>query len=157
MPYPSFNAVKQFNAVKHLSLTLFYVFGGINVKPPCMIVVQYVLPAIRLLIMKDLIEKHNMRKIDVSTKMELTPAAITHYLKGKRGVAFVEDISRSKKTMDIVADIAEIVARNDVPMEKLVEKLCIACNTIRSQGIICQLHKEDLPSLKECTVCKPRC
>ncbi len=123
-------------------------------KPPCMVVVQYVLPAIRLLIMKDLIDKHSMRKIDVSTKMELTPAAITQYLKGRRGVTFVENISRSKKTMDIIADIAEIVARNDTPMEKLVEKLCIACNTIRSQGVICQLHKKNLPSLKECAVCK---
>lgn len=123
-------------------------------KPPCMVVVQYVLPAMRLLIMKDLIEKHKMRKIDVSTKMELTPAAITHYLQGKRGGAFAEDISRSREIMDIVADIAEIVARGDTPTEKIVEKLCKACSAIRSSGAICQLHKENLPSLKECTVCR---
>jgi len=123
-------------------------------KPPCVVVVQYVLPAIRLLIMKDLIEKYDMRKIDVSTKMELTPAAITQYLKGERGVAFVDDISRSKKTMKIVSDIAETLARKDIPMESLMEKLCVACNIIRSEGIICQLHKKDLPALKECTVCR---
>ena len=123
-------------------------------KPPCMIVVQYVLPAVRLLIMKDLIEKHNMRKIDVSTKMELTPAAITQYLKGERGAAFVDDISRSEKTMKIVSDIAKTLARNDIPMEDLIEKLCIVCNTIRSEGMICQLHQKSLPALKECIVCR---
>ncbi len=125
-----------------------------KVKPPCMVVVQYVLPSIRLLIMKDLIAKHDMRKIDVSKKMQLTPAAITQYLTGKRGAAFEMEILRSKETMDIIADIAETVARNDTSMEKLVEKLCIACNTIRSQGTICQLHKENLQTLKDCRVCR---
>lgn len=123
-------------------------------KPPCMVVVQYVLPAVRLLTMKALIEKYNMRKIDVSTKMELSPAAITQYLKGERGVAFIDAISRSKKTMKIVSDIAEALARNDIPMETLIEKLCMACNIIRSEGKICQLHQKDLPALKECTVCR---
>lgn len=123
-------------------------------KPPCMVAVQYVLPAIRSLIMRDLIEKYDMRKIDVSTKMELTPAAITQYLKGERGAAFADDISRSEKTMKIVSEIAEALARNDMPMEALVEKLCIACNTIRSQGIICQLHKKSVTALKECTMCR---
>jgi len=124
------------------------------VKPPCMVVVQYVLPAIRLLIMKDLVEKHNMRKIDVSAKMELTPAAITQYLKGERGVAFVDGVSQSEKAMKIVSDIAETLARNDISVEGLMEKLCMACNAIRSEGIICQLHKKNLPALKECTVCR---
>jgi len=32
-------------------------------KPPCVIVVKYLLPAIRVLVTKELIEKHNMRKI----------------------------------------------------------------------------------------------
>jgi predicted transcriptional regulator len=126
----------------------------IRVKPPCMIIVRHVLPAMRLLIMKDLIEKHKLRKIDVSTKMELTPAAITHYLQGKRGGAFAEDISRSKEIMDIVADIADIAARGDSPTEVLVEKMCEACSAIRSSGAICQLHKEDLHSLEKCTVCR---
>ncbi len=112
-------------------------------KPHCMVVVQNVLPAVRLLIMKDLIEKHNMRKIDVSRKMELTPAAITQYLKGKRGGAAIDDISQSKKTMKIITEIAETLARNDTPMDSIIEKLCIACNTIRSEGKICQLHMDN--------------
>ncbi len=123
-------------------------------KPPCMVVVQYILPAIRSLVMKDLIEKHKMRKIEVATKMELTPAAITQYLQGKRGAAFAEEILRSKEVMGMIADIAEMVARSNLPTDKLVVKLCAACSIIRSSGTICQLHKESLPSLNECAVCR---
>ncbi len=119
-------------------------------KPPCMIVVQYVLPTIRLLIMKNLIQEHNMRKIDASKKMELTPAAITQYMKGVRGEAFADKIARSEKTMKIISDLARALARDDIPAESTIDKLCEACSTIRAEGIICGIHKEKLPSLQEC-------
>jgi predicted transcriptional regulator len=61
-------------------------------------------PAIRSLVMKVLIEKHEMRKIDVSTRMELAPAAITQYLQGKRGSFLAKEISQSKEAMRVVGD-----------------------------------------------------
>ena len=126
-------------------------------KPPCMIVVQYILPAIRVLIMKNLIEKHHMRKIDVSAKMDLTPAAITQYLKGERGATFVDKVAKSEKTMSILSELAQALAEGNVPAETILNKLCSACITLRSEGIICWLHKKDLQTLKEdkCEMCKP--
>ena len=120
-------------------------------KPPCMIVVQYILPTIRVLIMKDLLQKHNIRKIDASKKMELTPAAITQYMKGERGKAFADEIIKSEKTMKIISNLAEALAKDNIPAENTIDKLCEACSTIRAEGIICGLHKEKLPALKECT------
>jgi hypothetical protein len=122
-----------------------------------MIVVQYILPALRVLIMRDLITKYNVRKIDASTKMELTPAAITQYMKGERGATLVEEIAKSEKAMKILSEIAEALARDKVPAETIIEKLCEACTTIRSEGIICALHKKEFHALKDykCTICEP--
>jgi len=120
-------------------------------KPPCMIVVQYILPTIRVLIMKDLVQKHNIRKIDASKKMELTPAAITQYMKGDRGKTFTNEITKSKKAMKIISNLAEALAKDGVPPENAIDQLCEACSTIRAEGIICSLHKEKLPALKECS------
>jgi predicted transcriptional regulator len=127
------------------------------VKPPCAIVVKYLLPAIRVLVMRELIEKHNMRKIDASAKMDLTPAAITQYFKGERGTLFINEISQSDETMKMISKLAEILARNDAPLESVIEKLCEICGAIRSERIICQLHQKDLPALKECkcVTCQP--
>lgn len=61
------------------------------------------LTAIRVLTMKNLIEKYDLRKIDASAKMGLTPVAITQYMKGKRGAAFVEKIAKSEETMKILS------------------------------------------------------
>lgn len=119
-------------------------------KPPCMIVVQYILPAIRVLIMKELIEKHNLRKIDASGMMKLTPAAITQYIKGERGASFVKEIAKSEKTMKILSEIADELTRETVPAETILKKLCKACSTIRSEGVICALHRRELQALEDC-------
>jgi len=119
-------------------------------KPPCVIVVKYLLPAIRVLVTKELIEKHNMRKIEASERMELTPAAITQYFKGERGTTLAKEIARSKEAMKMISKLAETLAKGDATPESVIRKLCEICAAIRYEGGICKLHQEDLPTLKEC-------
>lgn len=90
--------------------------------------------------MKELMEKHRMRKIDASTKMELTPAAITQYMKGKRGSTFIDEIEQSKETMKKVEELSEFLAGDEAPMESVVEKLCKICTAIRSEGKVEESH-----------------
>ncbi|MBS7647208.1 MAG: hypothetical protein QXK93_03090 [Candidatus Bathyarchaeia archaeon] len=119
-------------------------------KPPCVVVVKYLLPAIRVLVTKELIEKHNMRKIDASEKMELTPAAITQYFKGERGATLTREIEQSPEAMKMISGLAEAIAREEATPESIIEKLCEICATIRYEKVICRLHQEDLPTLDAC-------
>ena len=50
-------------------------------RAPCIIVVRYVLPAIRVLIAKEPIERHSLSLVETAEKMGLTPAALTQYIK----------------------------------------------------------------------------
>jgi predicted transcriptional regulator len=127
------------------------------VKPPCVIVVKYLLPAIRVLVTKELIEKYNLRKVDASAKMELTPAAITQYFKGERGTALAHEIAHSKEAMEMISKLAEALAKNDVSVENVIEKLCEICTAIRYEKVICKLHQKDMPNLEECkcVTCQP--
>lgn len=127
-------------------------------KPPCVIVVKYLLPAIRVLVTKELIEKHNLRKIKVSEKMELTPAAITQYFKGERGTALAHEIMQYQGAMEMISKLAEAIAKEDAAPESVIEKLCEICTAIRHEKVICKLHQEDLPALGEeckCVACYP--
>lgn len=126
-------------------------------KPPCVTVVKYLLPAIRMLVTKELIEKHHMRKIDASEKMELTPAAITQYFKGERGRMLAGEIAQSKEAMEMISKLAETLTSGEATSENIIEKLCEICTAIRHEKVICKLHQEDLPTLKECkcVICYP--
>jgi predicted transcriptional regulator len=127
-----------------------------KMKPPCVIIVKHILPALRVLVVKELIKKYNMRKVDASAKMELTPAAITQYLEGKRGTTFIHEMLQSEEIMRRVSKLAETLVRKSVSMESVIEQLCGICETIRSEELVCKLHQKELPALKECkcTICE---
>jgi predicted transcriptional regulator len=127
-------------------------------KPPCVTVVKYLLPAIRALVTRELVEKHSITKIEASAKMELTPAAITQYFKGERGSTFAREIEHSDHAMKMIGELAENLAKEDVSPEIIIEKLCEICSAIRYGKVICKLHQEDLPSLKNigCDACIPQ-
>jgi len=114
-----------------------------------MIVVQYILPALRTAIAKELIEKHGLRNTEVAEKMNVTPAAITQYLNKSRGESASMMIEGSDRVMNMVSEITHDLAQGVSPADMLLLKLCLACNAVRSEGLICDLHKEEMPSLKQ--------
>lgn len=100
-----------------------------------MTVVQYVLPALRVLIMRELTENYKMRKVDAAAMMKLTPAAITQYAKGERGATLVTEIAKSEETLRILSELSKAIVENTVSEERMIKKLCKACRTLRSTGI----------------------
>lgn len=125
-------------------------------KPYCVTVVKYVLPAMRVLITNELMEKYSLRKIDVAERMSLTPAAVTQYSKGVRGSSCVEEISGSKKIMKKISEISSAVATDDeANFESLMDNICEVCRLIRSEKLICKLHANEFSEsiLDDCKIC----
>lgn len=124
-------------------------------KPYCMTVVKYVLPAIRVLVMNELIEEYGLRKIDVANKMSVSPAAITQYLKGGRGSHFIKEISENIEVKNNISEISRAIARDEYSIDIIIDKLCEICKSLRMDGMICELHREDFSDtfLSECELC----
>jgi len=124
-------------------------------KPYCVTVVKYVLPAMRVLIMNDLREKHGLRKIDVAEKMSLSPAAVTQYSKGIRGSSYVKEISGSEDIMKKISKISKAVADDEANLESIMDNMCEVCRLIRSDKLICNLHANEFSEskLNDCTIC----
>jgi predicted transcriptional regulator len=122
-------------------------------KPPCMVVAQYILPALRVEITKELVEGHGLRKTEAAEKMGVTPAAVTQYLNRSRGNVATEVISRSARVMERVSDISRDLVRGDVPVDTILMKMCMACHAVRAEGLMCELHKEEMPSLRHLESC----
>ena len=54
-------------------------------KIPCELIVWYVLPSIRRELARELVEKHKFTQAEVARRFGVTDAAISQYLKSKRG------------------------------------------------------------------------
>jgi predicted transcriptional regulator len=122
-------------------------------KPPCIIVVRYVLPALRVLIARELIEKHGLSRVRAAEKMELTPAAITQYLKKVRGETAIQLIESSDETVKIISEMASDLAKVEASVYDVLQNICKVCQIMRSNGLLCEMHKEILPALKKLEVC----
>jgi predicted transcriptional regulator len=122
-------------------------------KPPCTIVVQHILPAFRLEIARQLVKNYGMKRVDAANKMGVTPAAITQYLSRTRGNSATTLIEGSGRVMELIDDISADIAEGGSAIDILLHKLCKACTVARSEGLICELHKESLPSLSDIRGC----
>lgn len=124
-------------------------------KPPCLIVVSQILPAMRAIISREMIEGCRLGPGEVAAKMGITPAAVTQYLKGVRGNDSISMVNKSRRARKILLELACELAREETDMVIVLHKLCEACNYVRSERLICGLCQSSLPRLrsKKCDIC----
>lgn len=123
-------------------------------KPPCIIVVRYILPAIRVLIARELVEKHGLKRVRAAERMGITPAAVTQYLKKVRGETKVKMVEDSDEAVKIISDLANNIANDEASPYDILQNICKICQIMRSQGLLCEMHKEMLPILQKNEVCE---
>ena len=121
-------------------------------KPYCEIVAQTVLPTIRALVAKELIEKYNFTQQQAASKLGLTQSAISQYLRNLRGskIKILED---DKKISKEIEEFAGRIASGELNSSNTLVPFCNICKSIRKSKILCKIHKKVFPELKECNIC----
>lgn len=122
-------------------------------RPPCEVVVRSVLPAVRSLIAKRLIEKYHFSQVAAAEKLGTTQAAISHYLYSKRGDDKVKQLEASPSVITIIDEIAEGIATDRFSPFQAMSHFCKLCKTLRTGDLICDWHKSFLTVPEECDIC----
>jgi len=124
-------------------------------KPPCLVVVSQILPAMRAIISREMIKRYRLGPGEVAAKMGVTPAAVTQYLKGVRGSDSVNMVSKSRRARKILLELTYELAKEEIDMVIVLRKLCDACNCVRSERLICGMCQNSLPGLdsRRCDIC----
>ncbi|UCD72518.1 MAG: hypothetical protein JSW01_03425 [Candidatus Bathyarchaeota archaeon] len=119
-------------------------------KPPCEIMTNYIMPAVRAHIARRLIEKHRFTQVSAAEKLGLTQSAMSRYLTSDRGTR----TSLSDEVIHILEMIAEDLADQDSPSTMTIEQTCRICLSMRRSGDFCRLHRElDEKIPDSCDVC----
>lgn len=116
-------------------------FGGGFMRPPCELVIKCVLPVVRSLVAKELIERHGFSQVAAAKKLGVTQAAISHYLYSKRGMKYLERVSSIGDVSRLVKELADGIASGAMSDAELVTRLCGVCSSMRSQRLLCDIHK----------------
>lgn len=84
-----------------------------DAKPPCELSVKYVLPAIRFIMAKKLIEEHGFTQTTVARALGTTQAAISHYMRSKRGWRWAERLMSIEEVKSLVEKSIEKIASSE--------------------------------------------
>jgi predicted transcriptional regulator len=93
-----------------------------TMRPRCEIIVQYILPAIRAE-MAIQMQKQGISQTNIAKTLGVTPAAVSQYLKSKRGA--------TEQDNEILKVIDEFIKEYKTNPDALGEHLCEVCNRIK--------------------------
>ena len=102
-------------------------------KPYCEVVALKLLPTLRALIAKELMEKHDMTQQQAAKKLGITQSAISQYIRKLRG-SQLESIEKDKVVYAKIEVFANRVASKDMKDQyEALESFCSICKTVRKR------------------------
>ncbi len=116
-------------------------------KPPCEVIVWYVIPTIRAELAKELV-RLGMSQKDIAERLGITQSAVSQYIKDKRG----RGIPVNKEVRKGIKMLAKQVMSEKEPKDT-IPGICMVCAIVKSSGSLCDLHKKEDSRLEGCDVC----
>lgn len=124
-------------------------------RPPCELVVRYVLPAFRSLVAKELVAKYSFTQTVAAEKLGTTQATISYYLDSKRGDKRMRQLESIPSIQSIASDIAQGIATKKLSQLDSMMTFCKLCTILRNRNVVCDLHRIDVTLLpKDCDICE---
>lgn len=124
-------------------------------KPPCEIVTKKLLPSIRALIVKELSSKGNYTQAEIASLLSISQPAVNYYLKLmeqkqlEQRYPLIDREEIKSKAVEISNSIQ--TAGN---IRESIALVCELCREMRVNGLLCALHKEELPLLSQLQICE---
>ena len=126
----------------------------IKMSTPCEIAVKCVLPAVRALTARELIQNFGLKQAETAKKLGISQSAISHYIRKNRGTAL--DLKEDAEIYDEVKEIAAKIYAKENPKINLISRLCKVCKIVRKKRLMCTLHGNCDAELNvnECEICQ---
>ena len=100
-------------------------------KQTCEFFSKNILPTLRALIAKGLIEDHGLTQTAAAEKLGITQAAISYYISSKRGEKYAKQLKNDPQSTSIIEETINGLAEENLSMEGVMEKLCKICMVLR--------------------------
>ncbi|MFB6076202.1 MAG: transcriptional regulator [Candidatus Aenigmatarchaeota archaeon] len=111
----------------------------------CEIIVKDVLPALRALLAKDLIEEHDMTQKEAAKKLGMTQPAMSQYKNKLRGYNG-QMLEQSKDVSQWIDKLCKKTVESEEPI-KLEREFCEICTKIRENGLLEKKYEVEDPKL----------
>jgi len=121
---------------------------------PAEIETKTLIPALRAILAKKLMEKYSIQEEDISKMLGVTQAAISNYIRGTRGnPELITKLLSIKEVSGMIDEIASNLSTNMAYTPASLSKFIGLCNYIKSSLLICDIHHNLETNIDE-AICK---
>lgn len=117
-------------------------------KPPCEIVVWYLIPGIRSVLAKKLFDL-GMKQKEISKILDITQPAVSQYLSDKRG----NEVGFNDESLDMINNLAYDLKNEKIEKIDIIPRICEICRKTKAEDILCMLHKKKDVVPEGCKAC----
>lgn len=120
---------------------------------PCEVAVKSVVPAVKALLTKELVENHGLKQDEVAEILGISQSAVSKYTRRVRG--YVVKIDNIEEIQPLVSRMISILTSKRCQRLEFLKFFCQTCAMIRKTGVMCQFCQKTDPhfEIEECCFC----
>lgn len=120
---------------------------------PCEIAVKSVIPAVKALMAKELVEKHGLRQDEVAELLGISQSAVSKYTRKVRG--YVIKIDDVEEVQPLISKMIGLLVSGTCKRREFLVVFCQTCSTIRKTRLMCPFCQKADPAIEieECGLC----
>ena len=121
---------------------------------PCEVGVKTVLPAVKAIMARSIVEKHGLNEKQTANLLGLSQSAVSRYIGRERGnLLLIEDAT------DVIALIDQMVThliKEPDNKAAILNLFCQTCQTIREKGLMCTHCQKEMTQAwaEKCFFCR---
>jgi predicted transcriptional regulator len=110
---------------------------------PCEVGVKTVLPAVKAIMARTIVEKHGLSEKDTAALLGLSQSAVSRYMTRGRGNNLVE-IESTLEVQLLVDQMVTYLVKEPEKKREVMTLFCQTCRTIREKGLMCKLCRKEM-------------
>jgi len=120
---------------------------------PCEVAVKSVVPAVKALMTKELVEKYGLKQDQVAEILGISQSAVSKYTRQVRG--YVIKIDNIDEVQPLIDEMIGMLVGGSCQRMELLRFFCRTCMAIRKTGLMCQFCQKTEPrvQIRECSFC----
>ena len=110
---------------------------------PCEVGVKTVLPAVKAIMARQIVEKHGLNELEAAKLLGLSQSAVSRYMSRGRGNNLVLD--GSSEILALIDQMVVSLIKEPSDKAQILSLFCQTCAAIRQKGLMCPQCQKEMP------------
>jgi predicted transcriptional regulator len=121
---------------------------------PCEVGVKTVLPAVKAIMARQIVEKHGLNEQEAARLLGLSQSAVSRYISKERGNLLA--IEGSTEILALIDLMVTSIIKEPDNKTGILSLFCQTCQAVREKGLMCPLCQKEMPRewAEKCFFCR---